>query len=142
MQSTYVLARDLHITHAEFYGKVGDVFVHTPPSKVVAYRNGGIVGSFELSNVSIEGLLRSLLLVKHDSPAATPTVEVEPIQEPVAVVGDAEVPLEVTPTVEVEPTEETINEDEAVEGVPSIEGEVPGDATPKRKGGKRSKGDA
>lgn len=79
-QVSYVLQKDLHFTDAGFYAKSGDVFVHTPPSQVVVYRNGEIQIQMGTTQASINGLAVSGILLRdharvEEAPAAIPQAE-------------------------------------------------------------------
>ena len=90
-QTSYVLNKDLHFTDAGFSAKAGDVFVHTPPSQVVIYRNGDIMIQMGTTQASINGLAVSGVLSriaaqvaaapeapKAEPPAPEPPKVVEP----------------------------------------------------------------
>lgn len=85
-QTSYVLNKDLHFTDAGFLAKAGDVFVHTPPSQVVVYRNGDIMIQMGTTQASINGLAVSGVLSRiaaqvaaaPEAPKAEPPKVVEP----------------------------------------------------------------
>jgi outer membrane biosynthesis protein TonB len=98
-QISYVLNKDLHFTDANFTAKAGDVFVHTPPSQVVVYRNGNIEIQMGTTQASINGLAVSGVLSrivtgapvveapkapKTEEPAPEVPKAEEPAPEPVA----------------------------------------------------------
>ena len=58
-----------------FFAREGDIFVFTPPSQLVVYRNGGIEIQMSTSRASIDGLCIAKILKKIGAPA--------PIEEPV-----------------------------------------------------------
>jgi len=120
--------------------KAGDIIIFTPPSKLVAYRGGEVMRTFEFSKVAVNGLVLAKMLKPIEDSAPKPVVEepvvvVEPVvevpveepeTEPVVEEALAEEAVIEAPVAEPEPeeapaAEEAVIEEPAVEEAPAAE---------------------
>lgn len=132
-QISYVLNKDLHFTDANFTAKAGDVFIHTPPSQVVVYRNGNIEIQMGTTQASINGLAVSGVLSRIVTGApvveAPKAPEAPKTKEPAPEVPKAEEPAPepvAAPVVDTTPeTEETPAETPVVPEAPKTEEPAP-----------------
>lgn len=126
-QYSYVLQKDLHFSDLHFIAKEGDIFVFTPPERLVVYRSGEIVIQMGVSKASIDGFCIAGIVRRYapETPAAPeevskavaivdPDPDPEPIPEenvPIKVeeesLEDLQTHIDEESAPELPPTEET-----------------------------------